>query len=78
LQGLTLIVLVQAAYSVAGNIGVMTNFMSAKGGYISDDNEDWGKGNYLGAAIGYYKLIEKYCVFEIYGGVGGCSHHHQA
>ncbi len=69
---------IQADYSVADNIGVMTNFMSAKGGDVSYDNEDLGKGNYLEAAIGYYKPIEKYSVFEIYGGVCGGNQHHQA
>jgi hypothetical protein len=67
---------VQAAYSITDNIGVMTNFISAKGGDVSDDNEDWGKGNYLEGAIGYYKPIEKYSVLEIYGGVGGGNQNH--
>lgn len=52
--------------------------MSAKGGDVSDDNEDWGKGNYLEAALGYYKPIGKCSVFEIYGGGGGGNQHHQA
>jgi hypothetical protein len=65
----------QAAYSVSDHIGVMTNFMSAKGGDISD-NENWAKGNYFDAAVGYFKPVSKYGVFEIYGGIGGCNQHH--
>ena len=66
---------VQGAYSVTGNFGVMTNFMSAKG--IENSEESWAKGNYLDAAIGYYKPLHKSGVFEIYGGVGGSKQHHQ-
>jgi hypothetical protein len=66
----------QAAYSVTDHIGIMANFMSAKGGNISD-NEDWGKGNYLDAAIGYFKPIKEFSVFEIYGGIGGSNQRHQ-
>jgi hypothetical protein len=65
---------VQAAYSVTKNIGIMSDFMSAKGGEISD-NEDWAKGNYIDGAIGYYKPINKYGVFEIYAGLGESSQH---
>jgi hypothetical protein len=65
----------QAAYSVTDHIGFMANFMSAKGGTISD-NDDWGRGNYLDAAIGYFKPVSKYGVFEVYGGIGGSSQHH--
>jgi hypothetical protein len=53
----------------------MADFMSAKGGDISD-NENWGKGNYFDAAIGYFKPVGKYGVFEIYGGIGGSNQHH--
>jgi hypothetical protein len=66
----------QAAYSVTDHIGIMANFMSAKGGNISD-NEDSGKGNYFDAAIGYFKPIKKSGVFEIYGGIGGSNQRHQ-
>lgn len=66
----------QAAYSVTDHIGLMANFMSAKGGNISD-NADWGKGNYVDGAIGYFKPIKKYGVFEIYGGIGGSNQRHQ-
>jgi hypothetical protein len=66
---------VQGAYSVTGNFGVMTNFMSAKG--IENSEESWAKGNYLDAAIGYYKPLIKSGVFEFYGGIGGSKQHHQ-
>lgn len=66
---------VQAAYSITDHIGVMADFMSAKGGDISA-NENWGKGNYFDGAIGYFKPVGKYGVFEIYGGIGGSSQHH--
>ena len=46
----------------------MANYMSAKGGKISD-YENWGKGNYYDGAIGYFKPVKKYGVFEIYGGI---------
>ncbi len=67
---------VQAAYSLPYNIGIMANYMNARGGSIS--NNDYGKGNYFEGAIGYYKPFEKYGgVFEIYGGIGGSTQHHE-
>lgn len=66
---------VQAAYSVSDKIGIMTDFMSAKGGTVSDNN--WGKGYYFDGAIGYYKPLGRSGVFEIYGGAGGGNQHHQ-
>lgn len=66
---------VQAAYSATDKIGIMTDFMSAKGGDFS--NKNYGKGNYLEGAIGYYKPIKSEGVFEIYGGLGGGNEHHE-
>lgn len=66
---------VQAAYSVTGKIGIMADFMTAKGGNVSENN--WGKGNYFEGAIGYYKPLGKSGVFEIYGGLGGSTQHHE-
>jgi hypothetical protein len=66
---------IQGAYSVTGNLGIMTNFMSAKG--IENSQESWAKGNYLDAAVGYYKPLRKSGVYEIYGGIGGSRQHHQ-
>lgn len=65
----------QGAYSVTRNLGVMSNFMYAKG--IDNHEDSWAKGTYLDAAIGYYKPLQKSGVFEIYGGVGGSTQHHQ-
>jgi hypothetical protein len=65
----------QAAYSITNKIGVMANLMSARGGDESARN--YGKGTYLEGAVGYYKPEGKHGVFEIYGGVGGCSQHHE-
>ena len=65
----------QAAFSVTDNIGVMANYMHAQGGEVS--NEDYGKGNYYDGAIGYYKPIKDFGVFEIYGGIGGSNQHHE-
>jgi hypothetical protein len=67
---------VQAAYSFPQNIGIMANFMSAKGGQVTDST-NWAKGNYFEGAIGYYKPIGKFGVFEMYGGLGGSNQHHQ-
>jgi hypothetical protein len=66
---------IQMAYSVTDKIGVMTNYMSVKGGeYIG---KDYGKGNYLEGAVGYFKPIGRLGVFEIYGGFGGGKQHHE-
>jgi hypothetical protein len=66
---------IQMAYSVTDKIGVMTNFMSVKGG--SYFNKGYGKGNYLEGALGYFKPIKEWGVFEIYGGFGGGKQHHK-
>lgn len=67
---------VQTAYSITNSIGIMANYMSAKGGKASD-NSNYGRGGYFDGAIGYYKPILEHGVFEIYGGVGGSNQHHQ-
>jgi hypothetical protein len=66
---------VQGAYSITDKLGIMTNFMSAKG--IENSSESWAKGTYLDAAIGYFKPLLKSGVFEIYGGIGGSKQKHQ-
>lgn len=66
---------VQTAYSVTKNIALMSNFMLAKGGTLSQNN--WGKGHYIDGAIGYYNPLNKFAVFEIYGGFGTSKQHHQ-
>jgi hypothetical protein len=65
----------QTAYSVSKNIGLMANYMHAWGGEVSDNN--YGRGHYIEGAIGYFKPIEDYGVFEIYGGFGSSKQHHE-
>lgn len=66
---------VQTAYSVTDNIGVMANSMTAKG--VNSSSKNSAKGNFLEAAVGYYKPVEKSGVFEVYGGIGGGNQHHE-
>jgi hypothetical protein len=65
----------QAAYSFTDHMGIMAGFMSAKGGDVSGKN--YGKGNYLEGAIVYYNPAGEFGVFEIYGGAGVSSQHHE-
>ena len=65
----------QAAFSISDHIGMITNYLYAYGGDASKN--DWGKGSYFEGALGYYKTISKYGVFEIYGGLGGSNQQHQ-
>jgi hypothetical protein len=65
----------QAAYSVTDKIGLMANYMHAQGGDVP--GKDYGKGNYYEGGAGYYKPIGLDKVFEIYGGIGGGSQHHE-
>ena len=67
---------VQASYSLPFNIGLMANYMHGRGGDVSDN--DYGKGNYIEGAIGYYKPFEKFNgVFETYGGIGLGKQYHE-
>jgi len=66
---------VQAAVSVTEKLAIMANFMNATGGNPGSTN--YGKGNYFEGALGYFRPIERFGVFEIYGGVGGCKQHHK-
>jgi hypothetical protein len=66
---------VQTAYSVTDKIGVMANYMSAKGGNISSNN--YGSGNYFEGAVGYYKPFSRFGVFETYAGLGFSNQHHE-
>jgi hypothetical protein len=66
---------VQTAYSVTDKIGIMANFMSAKGGDVS--NHNYGSGNYFEGAVGYYKPVGRFGVFETYGGLGFSNQHHE-
>jgi hypothetical protein len=66
---------VQTAYSLSDKIGIIANYMSARGGDVSGKN--YGKGNYFDGGVGYYKAIKNHGVFEIYGGLGGSTQHHE-
>lgn len=66
---------VQAAYAITDKMGVAANYIHASGGHDSKNN--FGKGNYIEGAVGYFKPVEKSGVFEIYGGLGGGGQHHE-
>jgi hypothetical protein len=66
---------IQAAYSLTDNVGIMTDFISAKGGNLSNNN--YARGNYFDVAAGYFKPLDKFGVFEIYGGLGRGEQHHE-
>lgn len=65
----------QSAYAFSNNIGVMADLMHAWGGELS--GKDFGRGTSLNAGLGYFKPVSTYGVFEIYGGLGGSSQHHE-
>lgn len=65
----------QAAYSITDHIGIMADFMAASGGTVS--SKDYGKGSYFEGAVGYFKPIAEFGVFEVYGGLGGSRQHHK-
>jgi hypothetical protein len=44
-------------------------------GYI--DSLNMGKGQYIDAALGYFKPLGKHGVFEIFQGISGSKQHHQ-
>jgi len=64
---------IQTAYSITNNLAVMTNFMSGHG----EGNSEFGRGKYIDGAIGYYKPLGKFCILEVYGGIGRSNQHHQ-
>ena len=66
----------QGAMSAGKHIGITSSFMSAKS-ERSDADGDWGKGSYIELAGGYFTPINKYGVFEVYGGFGGAGQTHQ-
>lgn len=66
---------IQTAYSVTDRIGIMADFMTAKGGNLTGHN--YGSGNYFEGAAGYYKPVGKFGVFETYGGLGFSNQHHE-
>ena len=65
---------VQTAWSVTDHLGIMAGYMSAKGGDVSDRN--YAHGNYFEGGVGYFKPLDKWGIFEIYGGAGHSGQHH--
>ena len=53
----------QTAYSITDNLAVMSNFSLASNGLAE-------QGFYLDGAVGYFKPINDFFIFEIYGGLG--------
>lgn len=66
---------VQTAYAVTDKIGIMADYMSAKGGDPTSHN--YGSGNYYEGAVGYYRPVGRFGVFETYGGLGFSNQHHE-
>ncbi|MDD2277731.1 MAG: hypothetical protein PHS05_01580 [Bacteroidales bacterium] len=66
---------VQAAYSITNILALMTSFMSGQGGDRSSNN--WGKGNYLEGAVGYYRPYNGILVAGVFAGYGASNQHHQ-
>ena len=66
---------VQTAYSVTDKIGIMADYMSAKGGDVA--NHNYGSGNSYEGAVGYYRPVGRFGVFETYGGLGFSNQHHE-
>jgi len=65
----------QSAMALTDNLGFAVNYMHSKDGKLAED--DFNKGNYIEAAIGYFHQVNKNGVFEIYGGLGTGGQHHQ-
>lgn len=65
----------QGAYSVSDNMGLIGNFMAAKGG--SDTSGNWGRGNYYEIGVGYFKPLTDVLTFETYMGAGTGNETHQ-
>jgi hypothetical protein len=66
---------VQTAYAVTDKIGIMADYMSAKGGDPTSHN--YGSGNFYEGAVGYYRPVGRFGVFETYGGLGFSNQHHE-
>lgn len=57
----------QGSYALTDRFAVMSGLQLAWGGR-KNDSSNWGQGYLLDAAFGYYKPLNKYLVFEVYGG----------
>lgn len=66
---------VESAWAFSDKAAIMADFMSSWGG--NKDFRNYGYGNSFNAGIGWFKPLNKYTVFEFYGGLGGASMHHE-
>ncbi len=66
---------IQAAYSISNRFAIMTNYMNASGGNLNSN--DWGKGQYLEGAFGYYNNYKKNKVFQVFAGMGIGNQQHK-
>jgi len=67
----------QAAIALTDHFAVMTNYMSSKYSSNDPDDKNLTKINYFEGAAGYFKPLNRFWVFEVYGGLGSCSQHHE-
>jgi hypothetical protein len=65
----------QGAYAISDHVGVAANYIFAKGGDATD--YDYANGKCFDGAIGYFKPLGNSGVFEVYGGLGKGSQHHE-
>ena len=63
------------AYSAGSHVAVMADVNWIRGTW--SDNNDYSRSGYAEFAVGYFTKIDKYGVFEIYGGLGRNGQHHQ-
>ena len=66
---------IQAAYSISNRFAIMANYMNANGGDLNSNN--WGKGQYLEGAFGYYNNYQKNKVFQVFAGMGIGNQQHK-
>lgn len=66
----------QAAMSLTDHVALMANYALVTGGNHSTDR-NWGNGSLFEGGMGYFRNIGQSFVFELYGGAGGGSEHHQ-
>lgn len=68
---------VQTAISLTGNFAVMANYMSSNYSFKDPGDENVAKLNNFEGAAGYFKPFSRFWVFEIFGGLGAGSEHHE-
>lgn len=65
----------QGSWAVTNHFGLSSSFLASKSPQ-SYANEEWGKGSYIDAGAGFFSPINKYGVFEVYGGLGAARQTH--